>query len=83
MSWSEGGAEARSGGVFTKWFTKAESHGPIQPERRSAAALPHPGQVPCMACKFDEVSAQRHIMCLGGKEHVPDISLFGERWFAQ
>ena len=35
-----------------------------------------------MACKFDVFSARRNIMCLGGEELVPDISLFGQGWFA-
>jgi hypothetical protein len=35
-----------------------------------------------MGCKFDDFSARRAIMCVGGEEHVPDISLFGQSWFA-
>ena len=73
MAWSQDiGGEA--GGVFTSWYTRAEGHGQSPWSLAEAGGgegrgepLPCHGQVPCMACKFDDFSARRAIMCLGGE----------------
>mmetsp|Transcript_27329 Transcript_27329/g.89231 ORF Transcript_27329/g.89231 Transcript_27329/m.89231 type:complete len:324 (-) Transcript_27329:48-1019(-) len=83
-SWSS----PEEGGNFTRWFTSQQEHGKSpwtievgEVKPAGQASLPHEEQLPCMSCKFDLFSSRRAIMCVGGEEDVPNISLFGESWF--
>jgi len=73
------------GGIFTKWYTKEASHGQSVwsvGESAPAGAL-NGEQVPVMTCKFDVFSNRRSIMCVGGDENVPNMSVYGSTWFAE
>lgn len=38
-------------------------------------------QVPCMATKWDVLTRRRDVMCVGGEDGVPNISLYNTGWF--
>mmetsp|Transcript_42278 Transcript_42278/g.99926 ORF Transcript_42278/g.99926 Transcript_42278/m.99926 type:complete len:709 (-) Transcript_42278:314-2440(-) len=79
-AWSEPG----QGGDFIRWYTeqKAHGHSPWTIGEHGAEPPLRGQQTPCMSCKFDLFSDRRALLCIGGEEHVPAISLFGTSWFA-
>lgn len=81
-TWADG-----NGGSFTSWYVSQETHGRSpwtvgREEETQRAAPPRERQVPTMATKWDVLTQRRDIMCVGGEDGVPNLSLYNAGWFS-
>ena len=83
-TWADG-----NGGSFTSWYVSQETHGQSpwtvggdEESLGQRAALPREKQVPTMATKWDVLTQRRDIMCVGGEDGVPNLSLYNAGWFS-